>query len=67
MTQEEREGTESIEGSDSRLLRCADCGDFYPATITTDGELVPVGGTRGNRCTSCEGDEFEQVVLDSTD
>ena len=52
-------------GEESRLLRCSQCGAFYPAR-TTDGELVPSGGTTGGNC-DCGSDEFEQVTLPQSD
>jgi hypothetical protein len=51
--------------SESRLLRCADCGSFYPAQLTNDGELVPVGGAPENQCSVCGDSEFVQVTFDS--
>jgi DNA-directed RNA polymerase subunit RPC12/RpoP len=47
----------------SRVLRCVECGNFYSARTTDNGELVPYLGTPGNRCPECNGDNFEQVVL----
>jgi hypothetical protein len=53
------------EESDSRLIRCVKCGNFCAAVATDDGELVPVSRRRGDQCPTCDGDEFEQVVLTS--
>jgi hypothetical protein len=51
------------EKSDSRLLRCVKCGKLCAAEPTDDGELVPVSRRRGNQCPTCDGDEFEQIIL----
>ena len=55
------------EGLDSRLLQCVECGDFCAGETANDGELVPVLGTPGGRCPTCDGDEFERVVLTLAD
>jgi hypothetical protein len=55
---------DSAEESDSHLLRCGKCGHFAPARSNRDGELVPAGAL-GDQCSQCQGDEFEQVVLNT--
>lgn len=50
---------------ESRLLRCTDCDHLYPAELTNDGELIPVGGAPKNQCPACGNDEFVQVTFDS--
>jgi len=56
--------TSTDEESDSQMLRCVECGQFYPARADAD-ELVPAGTRRGGRCSRCGGNEFERVVLGS--
>ena len=48
-------------GEESHLLRCVQCGAFFPAR-TTDDKLVPSGGTTGGTC-YCGSEEFEQVTI----
>ena len=55
-----------MDSEESRLLQCVGCGAFYPAR-TTDGRLVPSGGSQGGRCKTCGSDEFEQVTLAPSD
>ncbi|HET7322858.1 MAG TPA: hypothetical protein VFJ06_00825 [Halococcus sp.] len=50
-------------GEESRLLRCSQCGAFYPARSSEKRKLVPSGG----KCTNCGIAEFEQVILASSD
>ncbi|HET7324245.1 MAG TPA: hypothetical protein VFJ06_07935 [Halococcus sp.] len=51
---------------ESRLLQCVQCGAFYPARTTADGELVPSGGTSGRNC-NCGSAELERVTLALSD
>ncbi|HET7323720.1 MAG TPA: hypothetical protein VFJ06_05255 [Halococcus sp.] len=51
------------EENNSRLLRCIQCGTFYPARSPKMGKLVPSGGSAGGRCKNCGSDEFERVTL----
>ena len=53
-------------GEESRLLQCVQCGAFYPARTTADGELVPSGGYPGGNC-NCGSAEFERVTLALSD
>lgn len=48
--------------SESQMLRCVACGHVFAAQEQAK-ELVPASGMPGARCTACDGDEFEQVVL----
>ena len=54
-------------GKETRLLRCSQCGGFYPARPTKDDNLVPSGGSQGGKCKSCGSDQFEQVALAPSD
>ena len=50
--------------SDSQMIQCGECGQFFAAREDAD-ELMPHSGERGGCCSSCGGDEFERVTLDS--
>jgi hypothetical protein len=54
--------TDTIE---TRLLRCTECDSFHPAKLTNDGNLIPDSGAPEKRCSTCSGNEFVQVTLDS--
>jgi hypothetical protein len=63
----EKTAGDSADGPASQMLQCGECGQFFAARDTNDGELVPAGAARGGRCPVCDGDEFERVVLDLAD
>ena len=50
--------------SDSQMIQCIECGQFFAAREDAD-ELMPHSGGSGGRCSTCGGDEFERVILDS--
>ena len=56
--------TDTGADSDSQMIQCVECGQFFAARDDTD-ELMPLSGQSGGRCSSCGGDEFERVTLDS--
>jgi predicted nucleic-acid-binding Zn-ribbon protein len=50
----------------TRLLRCGQCGEFYPARSPEKEKLVPSGGSPGGTCKRCGSGEFERVTFASS-
>lgn len=49
--------------SDSQMLQCVECGQFFAARGDSD-DLIPFTGGNGD-CSNCGSDEFQRVTLDS--
>jgi predicted nucleic acid-binding Zn-ribbon protein len=54
-------------GEKGLLMRCIHCGELYPGSPTSAGELVPDGAAAGGRCHECGGNEFEEMTATSGD
>jgi predicted nucleic acid-binding Zn-ribbon protein len=54
-------------GEKGLLMRCVQCGELYPGSLTNDDELMPDGPAAGGKCHQCGSDEFEHVTFTPSD